>query len=59
MHSLLSFVDGYVVNLDTYQVALLKVSHAASLEALPNQEIVSGKKSSGIISKLFVEVVLE
>ena len=58
MYSFLSLIECYLVNLDTYQVGLLQVSHGASLEKLSNQEIASDKISSGIISKSFVEVIL-
>ena len=45
MHSLLSFIKCYLVNLDTYQVGLLEVevSHSASPETCSIQKIVSGK----------------
>ena len=39
MYSLLSFIECYLVNLDTYQTGRLQVSHGRSLETLSNQEL--------------------
>ena len=55
MHNLLSFLECYLVNLDTNPAGLLLVSHGASLET---SSFASGKKSSGAVPKLFIGVVV-
>ena len=55
MHSLLSIIEGYLINLDTNQVGLLMVW--VLRHQLKKMHLT--KKSSGVIVKLFEEVVIE